>query len=226
MAGSFAGSRAALSADQLGWDESKSEYTLPPLPYEPGALEPHIDEQTMSIHHDKHHAGYVKGLNKALGELEGIRTGSADPGLIKHWSRELAFNGSGHVNHTLFWTGMAPSSDGGGGRPGGALGERIDQDFGSFSQFVAHFKGASKAVEGSGWGWLVYEPIARRLMVIQMEKHQDLTVSGVSPLLGIDVWEHAYYLKYQNKRADYVDAFMNVVNWPEIERRFGMYTGH
>ena len=209
-----------LSSEQLGWDEDKREYTLPPLPYAPSALAPHIDEQTMLIHHGKHHAGYVRGLNNALAKLSEINDGDADASLIKHWSRELSFHGSGHVNHTMFWSGMAPAGQGGGGEPQGALGEQIVRDFCSFAQCRTMFKAAAKAVEGSGWGWLVYCPISSKLLIIQGEKQQDMMMTGVVPLLGVDVWEHAYYLKYQNRRADYLDAFMNVVNWGEIGRRF------
>lgn len=216
------GARAAvLTGQDLGYDASSGRYTLPPLPYAEDALEPHIDATTMMIHHDRHHAGYVRGLNKALDELERIRNG-ADAGLVKHWSRELSFHGSGHVNHTLFWLGMAPADRS--GEPGSALMRRVEQDFGSYEQFLAHFKAASGAVEGSGWGWLVWEPVAGRLLVLQGEKQQDLMLTGVIPLLGVDVWEHAYYLKYQNRRADYIDAFLRVVNWSEIDRRFAAAT--
>ncbi len=204
----------------LGWDPAKSEYVLPPLPYDYDALEPHIDEQTMRIHHDKHHAGYVRGLNNALEHLHKLRTGDGDPGLIKHWSREVSFHGSGHVNHALFWHMMAPPSQGGGGSPEGRLADAIRRDFGSVDKLTWHFKAAAKAVEGSGWGWLVYEPLADRLLVIQGEKQQNLMMTGVVPLLGVDVWEHAYYLKYQNRRGDYLDAFMNVVNWPYVARLY------
>ncbi len=201
-----------LFAD-LGYDAAKGEYTLPPLPYAKDALEPHLDAATMEIHHDKHHKAYVDGLNKALKALADIRAGAGDAGLVKHWSREVSFHGSGHVNHALFWKMMAPAGKGGGGEPEGKLADMIKRDFGSFAAFTAHFKAASTAVEGSGWGWLVYEPVGRRLLVTQGEKQQNLMMTGVRPILGIDVWEHAYYLKYQNKRADYVAAFMNVVNW-------------
>ena len=223
VAAGAASGRSLLTADQLGWDEASGEYTLPDLPYAPEALEPHIDTETMNIHHGKHHAGYVRGLNRALRELENIRTGAGDPGLIKHWSRELSFHGSGHVNHTLFWLGMSPEASGP-GRPAGSLMNRIEQDFRSYEQFLAHFKAASRTVEGSGWGWLVHDPVRRRLLVIQGEKQQDMMMTGVVPLLGVDVWEHAYYLRYQNRRGDYLDAFMRVVNWAEIERRFDRAT--
>jgi len=209
-----------LTPGELGWDQGAGEYTLPPLPYTYDALEPHIDAKTMQIHHDIHHAGYVRGLNNALNELRRVRSGAGDSGLIKHWSRELAFHAGGHINHTIFWLVMAPRAGGGGRRPSGDLAEKIADDFGSFDGFRRHFTAAAGAVEGSGWGWLVYEPIADRLLVTQAEKQQNLFVPGSTPLMGVDVWEHAYYLKYQNRRGDYVDAFMNVVNWPMVERLF------
>jgi len=221
----FAGSAALASqTGALGWDQAAGRYTLPTLPYAYDALEPAIDQETMTIHHAKHHAGYVRGLNNAIAKLAEARD-AGDTGLIKHWSRELAFHGSGHINHVLFWHGMAPVSDGGGGEPEGHLAMTIERDFGSFAKFVEHFKAASGAVEGSGWGWLVFEPTAGKLLVMQAEKHQDLTIWGAQPLLGVDVWEHAYYLRYQNRRSDYVDAFMSVVNWPEIAQRFDRARG-
>ncbi len=221
MAGGRAGfgSGALLAPDDLGWDEQSGSYTLPDLPYAYDALGDVIDEQTMRIHHDKHHAGYVKGANEAVKQLGSIRQGSGDPALIQHWERSLSFNMGGHVNHTLFWRGMAPEGQGGGGNPGGALGSMIERDFGSFKSFSDQFTTAAAKVEGSGWGWLVYEPIAGRLLVLQMQNQQDMLFACAVPLLGVDVWEHAYYLKYQNKRADYVNAFMRVVNWSEVGRR-------
>ncbi len=212
-----------LTRRDLGWDEAAGEYVLPPLPYAYDALVPHIDEQTMQIHHDKHHAGYVRGLNKAVAALKDARS-SSDSSLIQHWERQLAFHGGGHVNHTLFWTGMAPAGSGGGGKPSGSLAEAINKSFGSFDAFQFQFKAAAGAVEGSGWGWLVYEPISSRLLVTQMENQQKMLFAGVVPLLGVDVWEHAYYLNYQNRRADYVTAFMNVINWSEIQRRYDAAT--
>lgn len=211
---------ASLAPGALGWDAATGEYTLAPLPYAPDALEPFIDAETMRIHHGRHHAGYVRGLNTALTKLREIREGGGDPALVKHWSREVSFHGSGHINHALFWTGMAPAGSGGGGYPEGPLAQRIERDFGSFEQFVAHFKAAANTVEGSGWGWLVHDPVSGRLLIIQGEKQQDLMMTGVMPLLGVDVWEHAYYLKYQNRRGDYLDAFMQIIHWPEIARRY------
>jgi len=205
----------------LGWDEQAGVYTLPPLPYAPDALEPHIDAQTMSLHHGKHHAGYVAGLNSALAALRAARD-AGDAALIQHWSRQVSFHGSGHVNHTLFWLGMSPD---GGGKPSGPLGAAIDRDFGSFEKFSWQFQAAAKSVEGSGWGWLALEPIARRLVVLQGENQQKLMMTGVVPLLGIDVWEHAYYLKYQNRRADYVAAFMHVIHWEHVQSLFARFVG-
>lgn len=212
--------RTLLTARELGFDSSSGRYTLPELPYAHDALEPAIDAQTMQIHHGRHHQGYVNGLNKALDELDKIRKGEGDASLIKHWSRELSFHGSGHVNHSLFWQTMAPAGKGGGGEPSGILARLINRDFGSFDGFKTHFSAASGAVEGSGWGWLVYEPTAARLMIIQGEKQQDMMITGVVPLLGIDVWEHAYYLKYQNRRGDYVKAFYDIINWNKVNELF------
>lgn len=192
------------------------EYTLPPLPYEYNALEPHIDTQTMHLHHDIHHAGYVKGFNTALQKLEEARK-SGDFALVKHWEREAAFHGSGHILHSIFWTIMSPN---GGGEPKGALADEIKKEFGGFDAFKKQFIAASNAVEGSGWGVLAYHRDLKALQILQAEKHQDLTVWGAVPLLVLDVWEHAYYLKYQNKRPDYVNAFFNVINWEEVGKRF------
>lgn len=216
---------AMLTPAELGWDAAKGEYALPALPYAHDALEPHLDAQTMEIHHSKHHAGYVKGLNTALAKLAEIRAGAGDASLIKHWSRELSFHGAGHVNHSIFWVTMAPTSSGGGSEPTGTLAEAINRDFGSFTAFSTHFQAAANAVEGSGWAWLVHEPTADRLLVLQGEKQQDMMLTGSTPLLGVDVWEHAYYLRYQNKRADYVKAFMNVINWSRVSRHLALARG-
>ncbi|MDX2148317.1 MAG: superoxide dismutase [Planctomycetota bacterium] len=214
------------STINFGFDAQRGEYVLPPLPYDKAALEPHIDAQTMEIHHGKHHAAYVSGLNKALLALKAIREGAGDAGLIKHWSREVSFHGAGHVNHALFWHMMAPAGNGGGGQPSGDLAQAINRDFGSFEAFTAHFKAAANAVEGGGWAWLVHEPVADRLLIIQMEKQQDMYLTGAHPLLGVDVWEHAYYIKYQNRRSDYVNAFMNVINWGFVQRLFASAIEH
>jgi Fe-Mn family superoxide dismutase len=191
-------------------------YELPPLPYSYDALEPYYDEQTVRLHHDKHHAGYVAGLNKALDELATARA-KGDYALIKHWERELAFHGSGHVLHTLFWENMTPN---GGGQPSGKLAEQIVADFGGFEAFKSQFSAAANAVEGSGWCVLGWIPALEKLTILQIEKHQDLTIWGVQPLLIIDVWEHAYYLKYQNRRAEWINNWWNIVHWADVGARF------
>jgi Fe-Mn family superoxide dismutase len=207
-----------------GFDASKGEYVLPALPYKPEELEPHIDKQTMEIHHGRHHAAYVTGANRAMKELAGIREGG-DAGLVRHWARELSFHVGGHVNHTLFWNMMAPVGKGGGGQPEGAIADAITNDFGSIEKFWAHFEANAAQVEGGGWGWLVFDRISRRLMLIQMESQQDRFIAGAVPILGVDVWEHAYYLKYQNKRSDYIKAFRNVVQWKFCSWLFEQATG-
>ncbi|HVP73593.1 MAG TPA: superoxide dismutase [Phycisphaerales bacterium] len=212
-----------ITPERLGWDPKARKYVLPPLPYKPEALEPHIDAQTMSLHHDKHHQAYVDGLNKALAGLADFRAGKG--GDIKALSRDLAFHGSGHMLHVLFWDVMGPNA---GGQPSGGPGtiaDHINSDFGSFKAFSDQFQAAAVAVEGSGWAILALEPVSGQLIITQAEKHQDLTVWGAVPLLPIDVWEHAYYLKYQNKRKDYVAAFMNVINWEAVNRHYEAISG-
>ncbi len=194
-------------------------HELPALPYEYEALEPHIDAQTMRLHHDIHHKGYVTGLNKAEEMLAQARR-DGDMSLVKHWEREAAFHGSGHFLHSIFWPNMAPAGKGGGGEPKGDLAKRIEADFGSFDAFKTQFTAASGAVEGSGWGILAYRPQDGRLVVLTAEKHQNLTQWGVMPLLVLDVWEHAYYLKYQNKRGDYVKNFFEIINWNDVGERY------
>lgn len=193
-------------------------HELPPLPYPYDALEPYIDEQTMRLHHDIHHLGYVKGLNTAEEKLAEARD-SGDFGLVKHWSREAAFHGAGHLLHSIFWTNMT-AADRTTPAPSSELAQAIDRSFGGFEAFKAQFQAAANAVEGSGWGILAYRPNDDSLVVLQAEKHQNLTQWGVVPLLVLDVWEHAYYLKYQNKRPEYVKNFFNIINWEDVAERF------
>jgi Fe-Mn family superoxide dismutase len=192
-------------------------YELSPLPYPYNALEPHIDEQTVQLHHDKHHKAYVDGLNNAEAKLAEARE-KADFALVKHWSRELAFHGSGHILHSLYWSTMAPTGKGG-GQPDGELLRQIASDFGSFETFAKQFSAAAAAVEGSGWAVLALSPLGKKLEILIAEKHQNLTQWGSVPILTIDVWEHAYYLKYQNRRADYIAAWWNLANWQEASSR-------
>lgn len=191
-------------------------HRLPPLPYGYDALEPVIDGETLKIHHDKHHKAYVDGLNKAELALVSARE-NKDYAYIKYWEKELAFNGGGHILHSVYWTVMAPPDSGGSPRHETQM--LIDNYFGSFDAFKAQFTEAAKAVEGSGWGVLTYNLAFGRLEILQCEKHQNLTQWGGPPVLVCDVWEHAYYLKYQNRRPDYVEAWWRLVNWYEVERR-------
>lgn len=196
-------------------------HVLPPLPYKYDALEPHIDAQTMELHHSKHHAAYVKGLIEAEAALERARA-AQDFSLVQHWSRRAAFNGGGHFLHSMFWESMAAPGTGagkGGGEPQGALRKKIEEDFGSVASFKAHFSAAANGVEGGGWALLHYRPADKRLLVLQAENQHKLSPWDTKPLLGIDVWEHAYYLKYQNKRPDYVTAWWNVVSWDRVASR-------
>jgi Fe-Mn family superoxide dismutase len=187
----------------------KGEYRLPALPYDYNALEPLYDEKTLRIHHDKHHAAYVKGLNEALQKLEAARQAN-DYNSIQSLSLQSAFHGSGHVLHTLFWHSMSPEKP---PMPAG-LAEALNDSFGSEQNARSQFAAATKAVEGSGWGVLVYEPMSDKLLILQCEKHQNLTIWNTVPLLVCDVWEHAYYLQYQNNRAGWVDNFLKLANWP------------
>lgn len=191
------------------------KHELPALPYDYNALEPYYDEQTVRLHHDAHHKAYVDGLNNAEAKLAEARE-KGDFALVKHWERELAFHGSGHILHTMFWENMTPN---GGGPATGLVAEEINKFFGSFDIFKKQFSAAAVAVEGSGWTLLCYNPIFKKLEILTAEKHQNLTQWGVIPLLALDLWEHAYYLKYQNKRAAFVDAWWNLVNWADVNRR-------
>ena len=184
------------------------EYTLPDLPYDYAALEPHCSAQILELHHDKHHATYVKGANTALEKLAAT---------IAMLEKNLAFNLSGHVLHSLFWTNMSPH---GGDKPEGEIAAAIDESFGTFEGFRNQLTEASLNVQGSGWGALTWEPVAQRLIVEQVYDHQSNVGQGAPPLLVLDMWEHAYYLQYKNVKADWVDAFWNIVNWPDVTARF------
>ena len=190
-------------------------HELPSLAYPYDALEPYYDEETLQLHHGKHHQSYVDGLNKAETQLAEARSRS-DYGLIKHWLKEIAFHGSGHILHTLFFENLAPAGQ---SSPGQKTINQVEQDFGSFDEFKKMFTAAAAAVEGSGWALLCYNPLFQKLEILQAEKHQNLTQWGVIPLLVIDVWEHAYYLKYQNRRPEYIAAWWNIVNWNKVEER-------
>lgn len=191
-------------------------HQLPPLPYDYSALEPYYDEATLRLHHDKHHAAYVTGLNAAEDKLAtALQVG--DFGGIKAICKELAFHGSGHILHSIFWTNM---KQGGGGEPQNELAQTINRQFRSYDTFKKLFIAAANAVEGSGWGILAYRGMDDSLVALQAEKHENLTQWGVQPLLVLDVWEHAYYLKYQNRRPEWTQAFMeHLVNWENVAER-------
>jgi superoxide dismutase, Fe-Mn family len=196
-------------------------HQVPPLPYDYNALEPHIDEQTMRIHHDKHHGAYVTNLNAALEKHPDLQQKSIDD-LLKSINSvpedirtAVRNNGGGHSNHTMFWEIMGPGK---GGAPGGALGDAIKSSFGDFENFKKQFADAGVKRFGSGWAWLID---AGGKLVIESTANQDSPImEGKKAILGLDVWEHAYYLKYQNRRPDYISAWWNVVNWDAVAKRF------
>jgi len=192
-------------------------FITPDLPYAYDALEPYIDERTMRIHHDKHHAGYTAKLNNAVEgteyagkSIEELLAGlDALPENIRTGVRN---NGGGHYNHSLFWKVMGPK---GGGRPDGALAEKIDSSFGGFDVFISEFSAAAASRFGSGWAWLALD--AKGSLVVLSTANQDNPLTqGLVPILGLDVWEHAYYLKYQNRRPEYIESFFKVINWPKV----------
>ena len=192
-------------------------YELPDLPYAFDALEPHISAEIMELHHDKHHATYVAGANAALEALEEERNGEANPDRIRALSKNLAFNLGGHTNHSIFWKNLSPN---GGGQPTGELAEAIDRDFGSFEKFKDHFSAAATSLQGSGWAVLGYDHIAGHLIIEQLTDQQGNTSINFTPLLMLDMWEHAFYLQYKNVKADYVQAWWNVVNWDDVNERY------
>ncbi len=195
-------------------------YTLPSLPYAYDALEPHIDARTMEIHHTKHHQAYITKVNEAISgyslESKSVEDLVADLAAVPEQIRAVVRNhGGGHANHALFWTVMAPR---GGGRPSGALAQAIDAAFGSFDKLQERFNNAAATRFGSGWAWL---SVDQGKLIVESTANQDSPLSeGRMPILGLDVWEHAYYLKYQNRRPEYVTAFWNVINWDEVARRW------
>ena len=214
--------RDAAAAEPVAPGPGSEPFVLAPLPYPPDALEPHIDAQTMAIHHDKHHAAYVKNLNQALaGQPElaarGVERIIADLDAVPESIRTaVRNNGGGHANHALFWKCLSPR---GGGAPAGALAEAIDAAFGSFDALKDAMAKSALGTFGSGWAWLSLD--AERKLRVESSPNQDSPImQGRQPLFGIDVWEHAYYLRYQNRRADYVQAIWNVIDWPFLGARY------
>lgn len=204
-----------------------AKHELPPLPYAFNALEPHIDAMTMEIHHDRHHGAYVTNLNAALDKHPELYNHSAAD-LIQMLDKvpedirtAVRNNGGGHVNHSMFWMNLAPKA---GGEPTGALAAAINAAFGGFAQFKEAFAKAATGRFGSGWAWLIAEPDGK-LSITSTANQDNPLMEGKHAILGLDVWEHAYYLKYQNKRAAYIDAFWNLVNWPDLSQRYAKITG-
>ncbi len=194
-------------------------YSLPDLPYGYKDLEPYISEEQLRIHHDKHHQGYVNGANTIFEKLEKARKGNSDLD-VKSTLKTLSFNVGGHILHSLFWSNMAPAGKGGGGEPRERLAEAIIQEFGGFERFKKEFTEAANSVEGSGWAALAIDENTKRLVIMQIEKHNVNLYPNFQILMVLDIWEHAYYLDYQNLRAKFIEAFWNIVNWQEVEKRF------
>lgn len=205
-----------------GNDTMKQEsmkHVLPPLPYDYNELEPYYDAETLHLHHDKHHAAYVNGLNVAEEKLAEARE-AGDYSLVRHWERNMAFNGSGHLLHSIFWTNMAPNQSGSPRNPKGNLADQISCDFGSLDAFKKQFSSTAISVEGSGWCILGWMPEFNKLVILEAENHQNQTLWGVKPLLVVDVWEHSYYLRYQNRRAEWLENWWHIVNWDDVAKRF------
>ncbi|NAZ76913.1 superoxide dismutase [Kineococcus sp. T13] len=193
-----------------------AEYSLPDLPYDYAALEPHISGAIMELHHDKHHATYVAGVNTALEKLAEAREKN-DLATVNLHEKNLSFHLGGHVNHSVFWPNMSPD---GGDKPTGELAAAIDEHFGSFDGFRAHFSATANGVQGSGWSILAWDSVGQKLLNVQLYDQQGNLALGLVPLLMLDMWEHAFYLDYKNVKADYVKAWWNVVNWADVQRRF------
>jgi superoxide dismutase, Fe-Mn family len=193
-----------------------TRYVLPDLPYDYGALEPHLSGRIMELHHDKHHRLYVDAANEAIEALLEARR-SRDFGSIGALERKLAFNVSGHVLHSMFWRNLSPEA---GGRPAGELGQAIQRDFGAFDAFKAQLVETAATIMGSGWAALVWDPVSRRLGTTQIHDHQSEITQGGIPLLVIDAWEHAYYLQYQTEKARYFEALWNLWDWEDVAARF------
>jgi Fe-Mn family superoxide dismutase len=191
-------------------------YSLPELPYDYAALEPHISGKIMQLHHDKHHQAYVTGANTALEQLAEARE-TENFANINKLEKDLAFHLGGHTNHTIFWNNLSPE---GGGEPEGELAEAIKDQFGSFAKFQAQFAAVANGIQGSGWSVLAWDTIGQRLSIFQLFDQQANVPLGQTPLLMLDMWEHAFYLDYLNVKADYVKAFWNIANWQDVAQRF------
>ncbi|GAA1698384.1 superoxide dismutase [Fodinicola feengrottensis] len=199
-----------------------ADYQLPDLPYDYSALEPHISGEIMELHHSKHHQAYVKGANDALEQMVDARESGAITTTVNLLQKNLAFNLAGHVNHSVFWPNMSPN---GGDKPDGELGAAIDDAFGSFDAFRIHFSASATSIQGSGWAILAWDTLGQKLIICQLYDHQGNLPVGIYPLLLLDMWEHAFYLQYRNVKPDYVKAWWNIINWPDVTDRFSAAQG-
>ena len=193
-----------------------TKYTLPDLSYDYGALDPHISGRIMELHHSKHHAAYVAGVNGALDALAEARDKN-DFGAINKLQKDLAFHLGGHINHSIFWKNLTPDSE---GRPSGELAAAIDEFFGSFEKFQAHFNATALGIQGSGWAFLAWDSLGEKLIIEQLYDQQGNIAAATIPVLMLDMWEHAFYLDYQNVKGDYVKAFWNIISWADVATRF------
>ena len=193
-----------------------TKYTLPDLTYDYAALEPNISGRIMELHHDKHHLAYVNGANAALDALAEARDKN-DLAMVNKFQKDLAFNLAGHVNHSIFWKNLSPE---GGDKPTGELAAAIDEFFGSFDKFQAHFTAAAMGIQGSGWAILAWDSLGQKLIIEQLYDQQGNMATATIPVLMLDMWEHAFYLDYVNVKADYVKAFWNIVSWADVQARF------
>lgn len=203
---------------------AEHQYTLPPLPYDFAALEPVINAEIMNLHYSKHHQAYVNNLNKAREQYAEAQRKQDLQAMIALQSA-IKFNGGGHVNHSIFWTNLAPKDKGGGNPPTGELEKAITHQFGSLQQLVDQMSSKAVAVQGSGWAWLGYNKADKSLQIATCDNQDPLSTKGLIPLLGIDVWEHAYYLQYKNVRADYVKNIWNIINWHNVTERYQQAKG-
>jgi Fe-Mn family superoxide dismutase len=208
--------------------EKVKSFTLPKLPYDYNALAPYISEEQLKLHHDKHHQAYVNGANKLLANIdEAMKTGTQldywiTYGYVKALAKELAFNVGGHMLHTTFWENMAPAGKGGGGAPGGAVADLINDNFGNFDAFKKMFSATAISTEGSGWAALAMHPCIAKPFILQIEKHNVNLFPNFQIIMALDVWEHAYYVDYKNDRAKFVEAFWNVVNWDRVNKNLSL----
>lgn len=198
---------------------STAKYTLPELPYDFSALEPVIAAEIMQLHYTKHHGGYVTNLNAALEKYQDAEAKGDVAGMIG-LQQAIKFNGGGHVNHSIFWTNLAPAGKGGGEAPKGELAQALQKEFGSVDKFIEKMSAAAVGVQGSGWAWLGWDKANNRLQISTCANQDPLSTQGGIPLLGIDVWEHAYYLQYKNVRAEYVKNIWKIVHWKNVEERY------